>query len=306
MSDDDSTTDWPGRARLEAVTRLFLKLDDVDHDLPIEFGDNVFLERTENREPLAEGERSLLQENSFLLECRGVNTHDALGSLHAIFDCLVIGSDADVELSGTMWVDGSSTHTSPRTELPRLTWGHHRDRLSNDAIRFAQRFAPLLRNYRSNERFNRFSNALRLYFNALHVGPDAAIVLFIGALEGLFSQATHELSHRLALAIAWYLEPDHRQRRRQLYSTVKRLYTVRSKVVHGDKIDKDEETAAINLVDHIVPQAENVARRSIRTIVERQQVDFIATTRHLDAFFLRLSLGCPAVDALTAIQSGDV
>ena len=105
------------------------------------------------------------------------------------------------------------------------------------------------------ETFNRVSNALRLYHAAQRSAqPDFALLGFIGCLESLFSVATQELSFRLCLTISKFSR-DTSAEQRAYFVNLKRLYAIRSKIAHGDKLTDDEERAAIQLVEHWVPTA---------------------------------------------------
>ena len=69
------------------------------------------------------------------------------------------------------------------------------------------------------------------------------------------------------------------------------LYTVRSKLVHGEKITDDEEAAAIQLSEHYVPTVEQFTRNCIKKIFEDRIDNFIATTKQLDRFYTLLITG---------------
>lgn len=103
-----------------------------------------------------------------------------------------------------------------------------------------------------------FSDALRiparrlvsaaLVFDKSHEDRliDASI-----AWEGLFgSQANDQLSLQLALSIAWILQPNEPIARRQVFDRAKKIYGLRSKVVHGGSaMTADVEAAAEELLE---------------------------------------------------------
>jgi hypothetical protein len=122
---------------------------------------------------------------------------------------------------------------------------------------------------------------LRLYDVSLHTrNADLALLGFVGALESLFSIAPQELSFRLSLLIAKFLRDDPKSQRKY-FEQIKDLYTIRSKITHGDKIHKNEETAAIQIVETWTPRAEEIARSSLRKIFENQLTEtFNSHTRH--------------------------
>ena len=58
------------------------------------------------------------------------------------------------------------------------------------------------------------------------------------ALENFYKVGSIALSYKLAMRIAFYLGGDSRQKE-DIYKIVKKIYTIRSKIVHGRKIEKE-------------------------------------------------------------------
>jgi hypothetical protein len=102
------------------------------------------------------------------------------------------------------------------------------------------------------------------------------------------------------LAVAWYVASS-TEERIAVFREVKVLYTIRSKIVHGDRITADEEQAAIALAENYVPRAEELVRRAIRKLLEDGIDGFVETTKHLDGFNQLLALGVPLLEALKQI-----
>ena len=69
-----------------------------------------------------------------------------------------------------------------------------------------------------------------------------------------------ETTFKVCAALAWLLEPDDVDRRSSVFTTAKRIYDVRSRVVHGDS-ETDEGKAA-----QLVPDAMEIAVKSMRRI----------------------------------------
>lgn len=140
------------------------------------------------------------------------------------------------------------------------------------ALQFAIEHLPVLMPLNLNDTFNRVSNALRLYdLGQSTQHPDLALISFVSALEGLFSVSTAELSFRLSLTIAKFLEQSPTAQQ-TLFREIRDLYSVRSKLSHGDKICADEEQAAIQLVEHWVPFAAEIAWRCVRKLLEKNLI----------------------------------
>ena len=62
---------------------------------------------------------------------------------------------------------------------------------------------------------------------------------------------------------------DDEAEQRKIIDRAGRLYAVRSELPHGDKLETSEEAAAISLVDHWTPEAENLARGCLKRIIQR-------------------------------------
>jgi len=153
-------------------------------------------------------------------------------------------------------------------------------RITENDLRFATQtlldFEPLM----LPETFNRVSNAIRLYDAAQRSSqPDFALLGFIGCLESLFSVATQELNFRLCLTISRFTR-DTAAEQQRYFTELKQLYTVRSKIAHGDKLLADEERAAVRLVDYWVPTAAAVCREAILRLFTSSLVEIFNSRKH--------------------------
>jgi hypothetical protein len=152
------------------------------------------------------------------------------------------------------------------------------------ALAFAIERLPTLMPLNLNDTFNRVSNALRLYDlgqDTQH--PDLALMSYVSALEGLFSISTTELSFRLSLTIAKFLEQTSAAQQ-SLFGQIRDLYSIRSKLSHGDKLCADEERAALQLVEHWIPFAAEIAWRSFRRLLEKNLIETFNDKRKHEAF----------------------
>ena len=132
----------------------------------------------------------------------------------------------------------------------KQTYGDTGPDLQEKDIVFVDKHFNTFKEYLLPETFTRVGNALRLYESSLLAeNPDLALLGFIGAIESLFSIAPQELSFRLSFLIAKVLG-DNQAEQRKLYDRARKIYTVRSKIAHGDKLYSNEEASAIQLVDY--------------------------------------------------------
>lgn len=107
---------------------------------------------------------------------------------------------------------------------------------------------------------DRYCNAVHnLSSYRWHSMPRAQLALLWSGIEGLFA-VDHEQAFRLSLYIAKYLSPRNRAKQKNIFNDVKKLYTTRSKAVHGGKIKDTQDSVkqSINiLLQLVVKCAEN-------------------------------------------------
>ena len=167
-------------------------------------------------------------------------------------------------------------------------WSHHARRFGEDAASWIESHHEAIRPYINPEAYSRISNALRLYDASLHTrNADLALLGFVGALEGLFSIAPQELSFRLSLLIAKFLGSDS-DSQRKCFEQIRDLYTVRSEISHGDRIDRNEEAAAIQIEENWTPRAEELARNSLRKIFENGLTETFNNRAQHEEFLINL------------------
>ena len=280
------------------TVRQYFKVEQIGFSLPAQFG-RVTVAASAKTKALA-GEATVAhQEFPYFFEVRNFDTNQADLLLYGFIDAIRLSSDTYLEQGPHALVDGFGAHaTEPLARLMHSEWGHYGKKLHQHSMQFAELHGPRLAELFLTESFNRLSNALRLYREALTLIPsDVALVVFMTVLEGLFTTATQELSFRLALVIAWFLE-DSKESRLEVFTEVKELYTIRSKVVHGDRVVKGEEAAAIQLAENYVPRSEEVVRKCLRRILEQGLDEFAAKSRELDTFFRLVVLGYTVKEAL--------
>lgn len=107
----------------------------------------------------------------------------------------------------------------------------------------------------------------RLFESKEHVlkkdGPGSIIIgraadICIG-LESLYAEGAGEVQFKLALSVAWLLEPNP-ERREQIVDAVKDVYNLRSKVVHGGNVN--HRPLKIDVVESVIC-VDRLFRRSI-------------------------------------------
>jgi len=86
-------------------------------------------------------------------------------------------------------------------------------------------------------------------------------------LEILFSTDSSEISHELAERVALFLGQTFEERKR-IFNRVKGLYSVRSKVVHGDVFSK----ASLGRLREISLDADDLLRQLLRLILDSDEL----------------------------------
>jgi len=195
--------------------------------------------------------------------------------------------------------------TTTASDLPgrgTILWGHFRDELSVADINAAEQLLPRVEPFHAAEKFSRVGNALLFYGNGYNSdNPDLALISFTTCLESLFSTVEQELSFRLSLRVATFLA-DENTKRQELFNEAKEVYSVRSKVVHGAKIHKNSETAAIYLVEGVLPKAERLARRCLARVLQMQIENLFENSEKLNMLFDKLIFSNSLTNALREIR----
>ena len=113
------------------------------------------------------------------------------------------------------------------------------------------------------------------------------VAMYCSLYEALFSTDATEITHKISHRIAMFLEQDS-DKRRDVYSRVKKAYGIRSKVVHGDELGKD-----LDKIQAISVDADEIARRILKKISSSENLteQFHASKSNLDEYFLKESFG---------------
>lgn len=110
---------------------------------------------------------------------------------------------------------------------------------------------------------------------------------YMTALEALFSTSSSELSHKLSERVAYFLASAAGERK-DLYQHLKRAYTLRSTVFHGDHPSKKQRKSLIDSSRF----CDDVCRRVLlRFMREGDLYELFSTTASLEEYMLDLTLG---------------
>jgi hypothetical protein len=112
-----------------------------------------------------------------------------------------------------------------------------------------------------SEDTTRLRRCLNLLDHARTVGDiGLRVVMYVSCLETLFSTDASELAHKLAERVAWFVG-EGTSHRMEVFNSVKRVYGVRSKVIHGDVPKGEGEKLVIE-----AKSADNLLRKIVNKI----------------------------------------
>lgn len=121
--------------------------------------------------------------------------------------------------------------------------------------------ASLLVSRREHGRFQRFMYYVSSARGKADLGFKVGV--FCSALEVLFSTDSSELTHKIAERTACFLSTTFEERK-SLFQTVKKAYTARSKVIHGDTLSEQQSKD----VQFLSKAMDDILRQAARRIAD--------------------------------------
>ena len=85
-----------------------------------------------------------------------------------------------------------------------------------------------------NSSQSRFQRAFQAFTNSFRMDDPFRYVARIACLEALLATEPAELTHQLASRVSWLLHPSDANARWSAYEAMKKYYSLRCKIVHGD------------------------------------------------------------------------
>jgi hypothetical protein len=139
-----------------------------------------------------------------------------------------------------------------------------------------------------NKNFSRVSRGL-LFVNQAREARNLAYKIsnYCSALETVFSTDSAELSHKLSERIAYFLQNDFNKL--TTFKLIKKAYSVRSKLTHGDTLDHRQ----IKVLDEISFEIDVILRFSFNKILKDQNLltIFDSSNNIIDSYFENLLFG---------------
>lgn len=241
--------------------------------------------------------------NRLLIRVQGTTATVDLLRATSLAMGLLLATDVNVVRHATIiseTTEGNPLATTTATDHPQTlfgTWGHARNELTLEDIQEAAPLTPQISSVYLTDKFHRVGNALMFYEKGQGThDPDLALLAFTTCLEGLFSTVSQEISFQLSFRVANFLGID--ENRREYFDTCREIYKIRSKITHGSYVHKENEQAAIYLVDSILPQAEGLARESLCKIFSRGLLPVFQNPQRTNVLFQEMLFGDSLDEAL--------
>ena len=111
------------------------------------------------------------------------------------------------------------------------------------------------------------------------------------SLESLFNTDRAEVGYKMRSRISYFLEQDDPHKRNELANTIKKLYSFRSDIVHGEGLAKYGETTA----KEYIYQVESVIRDVLKKILHSDDLTemFCLNREKLGVVFDTIVSGVP-------------
>ncbi len=110
-------------------------------------------------------------------------------------------------------------------------------------------------------------------------------------MEILFSSDIQELSFQLSSRISWYLRHSYSpEEREEFFKKIKKIYTMRSKIVHGDSPKKIKNLRT--QMRQMLEEAESINSEIFREILGRNHIELFSASNR-EEHLQKLSLGLP-------------
>lgn len=119
------------------------------------------------------------------------------------------------------------------------------------------------------------------------------LVLFVTCLESLFNTSDQQIGYTLRMRCAYFLERNPTTRA-SLSGDIRNIYRLRSTFVHGQGAPNNILNN-ITLQERLLTQAEDLSRRCIQKIFNRDLIQLFGNVTTLNQEFERLELGMPTV-----------
>jgi len=206
----------------------------------------IFTDENKQKGYLAAGNKNVLTKTEELLKLRyGPDAHFAE---HNLQDEMVLGLEASKILHPL---------SSPKQSIKWCFEGYNRA--------YFNEIEKLERKLYKEASGQRFIRAFQFFTDAYRLENPHRFVGLMTSLETFFCTTPREITFQLASRIAWFLKPDNFNKRKKLFTDLKYLYNIRSKIVHGGKY-------SISKVENSVNDLEDLVRSIFKRILSDEKV----------------------------------
>lgn len=134
--------------------------------------------------------------------------------------------------------------------------------------------------------FNRIANALEFFRVGLgFVAWQLRFVMFVVALESIYSTSNVEVAYSLSQRLAWFLGDA--VNRTDYFRKAKKIYAIRSNIIHGTTISANLKVE----IDSLLIEVEDMARKTlIKILLNEELINIFSETEKLKDYLEKLTL----------------
>lgn len=139
------------------------------------------------------------------------------------------------------------------------------------------------------EDFDRISRAL-LLLHQVRAQPDLGLKIanYITTLEAIFSTSSNEITHQLSERVAFFCANNSTERL-EIYKKLKNAYSIRSLIIHGDKLSSKR----VSELENISKECDVILRKSLLKILQSDELlnIFKSKAENINEYFLNCIFG---------------
>lgn len=207
------------------------------------------------------------------LDRTNVRERDVLKQFEKTLDALRMFRNGNVQLGGLYFRDSQVWQVKPTFELRREPRTLPTDEYALDSRKLLTDFklfhSKLYGVNLTKGKYTFLGRSIRRFSNAIeNRSTEERIVDFVISLESLYSSNEQELAYKFSLRVAAILGSNSREKIK-LQQMMHKIYNMRSKIVHGDKILNQIKFDGKSLETHMAVEVlERISRNSIMIFFE--------------------------------------
>ncbi len=173
----------------------------------------------------------------------------AILAWNTLWDAVLLSAILNCDASCNLQSDTPAESFGPKTSLHVITYHLHitgsseARKISEEEAQWIEKHFETARDLLKDANFMNAAHAMASY--NWHPHPRARLAILWSGIEGLFGIES-ELVFRISLYCAKFLSPIDEEKRKNIFSSVKRLYKLRSSAVHGSDLHDGTDSGIVD------------------------------------------------------------